>query len=150
MRPSFFLRTRGFTLIEVMIVVVIVAILASIAVPSYTEYVQRSRLVDAHAVLANARVQAEQFFQDNRTYVGMPCPSPNNEVAPNPTANDPFAYSCVRALSTFTITATGQGSMASFVMTINQANARATTGVPTGWTTPNPNNCWVLKKSGTC
>jgi type IV pilus assembly protein PilE len=38
--------------------------------------------------------------------------------------------------------------MAGFVMTINQANARATTGVPTGWTTNA--TCWVLKKSGTC
>lgn len=141
MRPSFFLRTRGFTLIEVMIVVVIVAILASIAVPSYTEYVQRSRLVDAHAVLANARVQAEQFFQDNRTYNGMPCPAAANN----------FTFACNPTTATaFTVTATGSGPVASFVMTINQANARATTGVPTGWTTPNPNNCWVLKKSGTC
>lgn len=60
MRSSVSQRAQGFTLIEVMIVVAIVAILSSIALPSYTEYVQRGRLVDAHAALANARVSGLQ------------------------------------------------------------------------------------------
>jgi type IV pilus assembly protein PilE len=139
MRYSFSQSSRGFTLIEVMIVVVIVAILSAIAVPSYTEYVQRGRLVDAHTVLANARVQAELFFQDNRTYNGMPCPASANN----------FTFACnPTTASAFTVTATGSGPVAGFVMTINQANARATTGVPTGWTANN--TCWVLKKGGSC
>lgn len=139
MRSSVSQRAQGFTLIEVMIVVAIVAILSSIALPSYTEYVQRGRLVDAHAALANARVQAEQFFQDNRTYNGMPCPAAANN----------FTFACnPTTAAAFTVTATGTGSMAGFVMTINQANARATTGVPTGWTANNA--CWVLRRGGAC
>ena len=78
-------RAAGFTLIEVMIVVAIVAILAAVAMPAYNEYVMRGRLSDAHAGLMTKRVELEQFFQDNRTYVGYDCTS-------NGTAN--FSFSC--------------------------------------------------------
>ena len=65
-------KQSGFTLIELMIVVAIVGILATIAYPSYTDYVIRGRIPDATSGLAAKRVQMEQFFQDNRTYVGAP------------------------------------------------------------------------------
>ena len=58
----------GFTLIEVMITVAIVAILAAIAVPSYNEYVQRARITEATSALADMRNKMEQYFQDNRTW----------------------------------------------------------------------------------
>ena len=47
-----------------------------------------------------------------------------------------------------TTAAPGFGAMSGFVYTINDANVRATTGVPTGWTLAA--NCWVLKKDGSC
>jgi type IV pilus assembly protein PilE len=128
----------GFTLIELMVTVAIIGILAAVAIPSYTEYVQRGRLVDAHNGLATGRVRAEQYFQDNRTYVGMICPA---DVGT-------FAFVCTTTATTFLITATGSGATNGFVLTINQIDARATTGVPTGWTTPSPNNCWSTRKSG--
>jgi type IV pilus assembly protein PilE len=40
--------------------------------------------------------------------------------------------------------------LAGFVYTINQSNVRSTAGVPAGWTTPNPNTCWVTRRSGSC
>ena len=60
----------GFTLIELMIAVVVVAILTAIALPSYQEYVTRGKITEATSNLADMRVKLEQFFQDNRTYVG--------------------------------------------------------------------------------
>src|SRR4051812_25565453 len=59
---------KGFTLIEVMITVVIVAILAAIAVPNYRDYVTRGRVVEATSALSDTRVKMEQYFQDNRAY----------------------------------------------------------------------------------
>ena len=61
---------RGFTLIELMVTVAIIAVLAAIAVPNYRDYVTRGKLVEASAGLSDARVKMEQYFQDNRTYPG--------------------------------------------------------------------------------
>jgi type IV pilus assembly protein PilE len=60
--------SRGFTLIEIMVVTAIVAILAMIAYPSYQEYVQRSRRADAQAVLLQAAQWMERYFSQNNRY----------------------------------------------------------------------------------
>lgn len=137
---------RGFTLIELMIAVAIVAILAAIALPSYSEYVRRSRITEAISGLSSMQVKLEQFFQDNRTYSGA-CAI--NTVAPLPPDTGTFAFTCPTLTATaYTVTATGSGPMSGFVYTVDQANVRATTGVPTGWT--GSATCWVLKKDGSC
>lgn len=140
-------QIRGFTLIELLVVMAIISIITAIAVPQYAEYVTRSKLAEASATLSEHRVRMEQYFQDNRTYVGA-CAA--NTVAPLPTGRY-FTYACSNlTATTFTVTATGiaaQGTNA-FVFTIDQVNARATTGVPDGWTVNS--NCWVTKKSGAC
>ena len=40
--------------------------------------------------------------------------------------------------------------MAGFTYTVTHQNVRATAAVPTYWATPNPNNCWAIRKDGTC
>jgi prepilin-type N-terminal cleavage/methylation domain-containing protein len=61
-------RTRGFTLLEVMIVVVIVAILAAIALPNYSDYIKRGKIIEATTGLSDMRTRLEQYFLDNRKY----------------------------------------------------------------------------------
>jgi type IV pilus assembly protein PilE len=143
---------KGFTLIELMIVVAIVAILAAIALPSYSDYVKRGKIPEATNALADLRVKAEQYFQDNpaHSYVGFAGTTPCTT-----TSLKNFTISCgagagVPTATTYTITATGTGAMTGFGYTINQANAKTTSSVPTDWLAPSPNNCWAMRKEGSC
>ena len=134
--------TRGFTLIELMIVVVVIALLAAVAIPSYTSYVMRGNLIEGTSALSEGRVKMEQFFQDNRTYAGGP--------APAATTNFTYATSNL-STTTYTITATGVGSLAGFVYTIDETNTKRTTGAPAGWAAAAmPTSCWISKKGGGC
>jgi len=69
-RPDFYTahRQSGFTLIELMIVVVIVAILAAVAFPSYTQYVTRSHRQAGKNILYRLSDRQEQYFIDNKQY----------------------------------------------------------------------------------
>ena len=140
-------RPRGFTLIELMIAVAIIAILAAVAIPSYSEYVRRGRITEAVSALSGMRVKMEQYFQDNRTYVGA-CAA--GTVAPMPTNTTNFTYNCpTLTATTYTITATGQGGLAGYSYSIDQSNVRSTTmTAPSTW--PSNATCWVLKKDGSC
>ena len=64
------MRSRqGFTLIELMIAVVVIAILAAIAVPSYRSYVLRAQRTDATSALLRVRNAQDKFFLQNRRYM---------------------------------------------------------------------------------
>jgi type IV pilus assembly protein PilE len=63
-------RVKGFTLIELMITVVIIAILAAIAVPSYQNQVQKTRRADAQGALTGLANAMERYFTNNNTYAG--------------------------------------------------------------------------------
>ncbi|MEO8134836.1 MAG: type IV pilin protein [Betaproteobacteria bacterium] len=135
-------RVSGFTLIELMIAVAIIAILAAIALPAYTEYITRGRIPEATTGLAVKRVRMEQFFQDNRTYAGAPdC---NNDVGKY------FTFSCSVAgtATLYTLQAVGTGPMTLFSFTVDQAGTQSTPNLPAGWTYPSPNTCWATKKDG--
>jgi len=137
-------RGAGFSLIELMIVVAIIGILATIAVPSYNDYVTRSKIPDATSGLASKRIQMEQFFQDNRTYAGAPACDDDTATSQH------FNFSCSVAgtATVFTLQAVGKNTMAGFTYTVDQDNARATPSAKTGWTSNG--SCWVTTKDGSC
>jgi type IV pilus assembly protein PilE len=63
-------QNQGFTLVELMIVVVIISLLAMVAVPSYNKSIAKARRGDAQASLSNLAAAMERFFTENGTYVG--------------------------------------------------------------------------------
>ncbi len=130
---------QGFSLIEMMIVVAIMGLLASIAVPAYQDYVKSGNAVEAPSNLSNCRVQAEQFYQDNYTYVGFVC---------NPADAQFFDYSVDnQSATTYTLVATGKSSknMGNFSFSVNQDNAKTSTYDGTTGA-----SCWLTSPSGTC
>jgi type IV pilus assembly protein PilE len=142
-------RQTGFTLIEIMIVVVIIGILTAIAVPSYTDYLIRSRITQATSGLAERRTRMEQYFQDNHFYFQADPPLSGPACATDTTASTYFNFSCPTLTATaYTLTATGKSSMTGFTYTVTEANVRATPAVAAGWTTST--TCWVTSKGGGC
>ncbi|MFK2876822.1 prepilin-type N-terminal cleavage/methylation domain-containing protein [Rhodanobacter hydrolyticus] len=143
----------GFTLLELMIVVAIIAVLLAIAIPSYTDYLTRGKLTEAQNNLAAYRVSMEQYFQDNRNYgttttCGVPVPT-------SPTVKY-FTFSCLPSgtgstATAYTASATGiTGTpVANFTFTIDYNNNQQTTSEPTGWGSGTI-NCWVVRKGGSC
>lgn len=135
---------KGFTLIEVMIVVAIIGILASIAVPAYNEYVESGRAAEAPATLANLRIQMEQCYQDTRSYTDARC----DAFCAPANGDEFFAYDCsVRTANTYTLRATGRarGDMNNYAFTVDQANAKTST-----YNGTTGNGCWLTSSTGTC
>ncbi|MDR2328726.1 MAG: type IV pilin protein [Comamonas sp.] len=103
-------------------------------------------MVDGLVPLADMGGKLEQYFQDNRTYEGA---CADGTLAPLPASSARFTYSCpTLTKTTYTVLATGSGSMDSFAFTLSQQGQRATTGTPAGWTPGS--NCWSARKDGSC
>lgn len=129
-------RILGFTIIELMIVVGIVAILLALAYPSYAQYVRKAKRGDAQQLLLNWSINQEIFRSNNTTYAGvgaLPAPIDADGNYAYDTVGDPDATS-------YTLEADGSGS--------DQANDTARNGDPCDTLTLNQNGvktpavCW--------
>lgn len=145
MRPD---SPHGFSLLEIMIVVAIVAVLATIALPSYADYIRRARILEAVARLSDARAHMEEFFLDQRSYVDAAgsCGAP----APAAAAADAFALACTATTTHFVYTATGAAAkgMDAFSFSIDETGAKGTLSVPRNWS--RTADCWTVRADGSC
>lgn len=141
------MRHGGFTLIELMIVCVIAAILASIAIPSYQAQVRKSRRTDARTALLDLAGREERFLSVNNSYSQTPSDLGysgtfpqnvgSNYYSVNVTTPDPAATGTAPS---FIITATAINTQASdsdcLTLSVNQVGQQTSTGTGTAAT------CW--------
>jgi type IV pilus assembly protein PilE len=127
---------HGFTLIEVMIVVVVIAVLAAIALPSYQEYIRRGHRAEARAGL----MQAAHWFERAATANGVYPATGSFPGALQSVPGQRYAITADSTDATFTLTATAQGAQTGDKcgnFTLNQAGARDLTQA-----TASVADCW--------
>ena len=137
----------GFTLVELMIVVIVASILAAYAVPTYRDHALQGRIPEGTSSLSIWRLQMEQYYQDRHNYGDARACGVSLNASPH------FTYSCESGSDgqSYLLTATGTpaSGMGNFTFTLDQAGAAATSALPSGWGAV-PVNCWVVKKSRGC
>jgi len=139
-------RANGFTLVELMVTVSIVAILASIAVPAYNDYILRAKLPEAGTRLTAIHARMEQGYQNRKYYDAADCNTANGKN---------FKFECIIAGTKpqrFVARADGISGKGTegFAYTISHDGNRNTVLVPSAvWGTPGL-GCWITKKGGVC
>ncbi len=136
-------RSRGFTLIELVIVVAIIAILATIAFPSYQEHIRKTRRANGKADMMSLTQQLERRYTVQRSYVEPDAADP--QIC-GVTLNSPSTGTAYYELTTectattFTVTATPQGSQTGDTrcgtLSLDQLGTKDATG------TDGPAGCW--------
>jgi len=123
--------SRGFTLIEVIVVMAVVAILAAIAIPSYGEYILRSHRSTAQSFISDVASRQSQFFLDRRSYAGTVA-ALNMTVPADVAQRYTVAIAAVAGPPAgFQVTATPTGPQATDrcgLLTVDQANNRTAVG----------------------
>lgn len=133
-----FLR-NGFTLIEVMIVVAIIAILSSVAVPSYMESVRRGNRADAAATLLKNANWMEQQFTVNNSYVLQDGTVPTLPIVQSPesgTSKYDIALAADATATTYTLEATPVQADECGKFSLDQSGKRTVSGTATAA------DCW--------
>ena len=132
------LKSRGMTLIELVIVISIIGLLAAIAVPSYRQYVLRANRAEAKSAMLNIAAAQEKFYLQNNTYATdaqLSTAAPGGLGIPATTDKGYYTLSIANGADAagFSATATATGSQAAdsrcATFTIDQAGTRSATSV---------------------
>jgi type IV pilus assembly protein PilE len=135
-------REQGFSLIELMIVVAIIIILATIAIPSYRRYVVRSHRTEAQRALLDLAAREERYFYTNNKYAG----SLSDLASASTVDGNNYSLSidpAVAASTDYSLTATAIGQQQRDdqdcqTLSLNRAGSRTATGAA-----PNASaTCW--------
>jgi type IV pilus assembly protein PilE len=127
--------TRGFTLVELLVTVVVFAVVVAIALPAYQGKVRESRRAEARALLLDAANREHRFFADNSTYTT----TVTSLGFANPALSENGAYvlSAVTGANGFTVTATPQGSQAAdtpcATLSLASTGVKSSTGGAACW-----------------
>jgi type IV pilus assembly protein PilE len=135
-------RMRGVTLIELMIVVVVVAILTTVAYPSYRGYVMRTNRADGKSALLSASQQLERCFTRFNAYNNGGCPIATplgGAGVPSPDGKYVVTFTAAPTASAFSLTATPQAAQANDTkcanLTLTHTGTRGASGSL-------PADCW--------
>ena len=129
-------RERGFTLTELLIVVVIIGILTAITYPAYRGFVLQSNRSDAHISLLEASQQLERWFTENNTYAGYTYNgtdiTTSGSAAASRQGHYALQFTADPGASGYTLGATASGDQASdsecITLTIDQTGLRTPAG----------------------
>lgn len=133
--------TNGFTLIELMITVAIIAIIAAIAYPSYQDQIRKSHRAEAKSALMQVSQNLERCYTANNSYISCDA-APGGVTFPMTTQNGRYVISInnPRAANTYTLTATPQGAQAEDTacgnFTLKETGEKGITGTGT------KQSCW--------
>ena len=123
------LKMRGFTLIELMVVVAIIGILAAIAYPAYQEYVRKSRRTQAQSDMMETVQKAERYFSARNSYAGF------SDISSSQATFYTISFVAAPTATAFTLQAEptgGQSGDTCGTMSINQAGTK----------TADEGSCW--------
>lgn len=108
-------RTRGFTMVELMIVVAVIAILAAIAYPAFTDQIQKGRRADAQQELIDLALRQEKYRANNVTYGNCEDLFGAGNACPDVSGGSNWGYTVTvtaNSATGYTLQATGTGDQA--------------------------------------
>lgn len=130
---------KGFTSIEMVVVIAIIGILAAIAYPSYSDSVMQARRADAKTTLLDLAQRIERFYSENHTYTSV---AANVGGTPQASPDGWYTITIVSTASTYTLSAAPLNSQANDssckTFTYNNLGQESVTGGAT-WTA---DQCW--------
>lgn len=146
-----FFMKKGFSLIELLIVVAIVGILAAVAFPSYRSYITKARRTDGQTSLLDLANRMERYYSQNHTYATatLGTASPTTDVLTNATTPEGWYTLSIAAqtASSYTLQATPQNAQGTEdtgcqSLTFNDLGEKGLASGPAGSPTETAAECW--------